>query len=438
MQGQIDQGRRDNAAYGQLERKYETLSNDMRTLQARRRPLLPALPPPTQRARRRPRVAGHPRGPELMLDCTRVHKEVHEVDAEHAQPSSEQRGAPSRRRGLQPAAVGRVPVAPPPPPPPPPPAPTPPTPTPPRAPGPSPPPHSSRAPRAGAGSGAAAPRSPRGDVRRLERSIPRRGTASSSSTRSIGAGPRTSSRSGRPSSASSRNASRRLRSQQPKLLAPFLTPLTPKPPPEPPSPIIAGSTAHPASLPSSAPRQAVSRDPNRSRAHALREELRRLSRQRLALSEELDGPQLTLQQQKDALLQRVKADNGEIADAERRVAEAQDSVRRGRGQLSQLDVDLNEANNPKTQKYQVGRVPMILVGAPRRPPKAPRPARSARAGALSARQGDVRAHRLVRPPEGGGATKQAAQKEIEALQTLRASSSTWRTLLALTRTGSRR
>ena len=159
----------------------------------------------------------------------------------------------------------------------------------------------------------------------------------------------------------------------------------------------------PPPLPSSAPRQAVSRDPNRSRAHALREELRRLSRQRLALSEELDGPQLTLQQQKDALLQRVKADNGEIADAERRVAEAQDSVRRGRGQLSQLDVDLNEANNPKTQKYQVGRVPMILVGAPRRPPKAPRPARSARAGALSARQGDVRAHRLVRPPEGGGA-----------------------------------
>ena len=76
----------------------------------------------------------------------------------------------------------------------------------------------------------------------------------------------------------------------------------------------------------------------------------------------------------------MKADNGEIADAERRVAEAQDSVRRGRGQLSQLDVDLNEANNPKTQKYQVGRVPMIRrwSATPAAEGPAPRPLRARR------------------------------------------------------------
>ena len=55
MQGQIDQGRRDNAAYGQLERKYETLSNDMRTLQARRRPA--AARPPVAHSTRSPAAA---------------------------------------------------------------------------------------------------------------------------------------------------------------------------------------------------------------------------------------------------------------------------------------------------------------------------------------------------------------------------------------------
>ena len=51
-----------------------------------------------------------------------------------------------------------------------------------------------------------------------------------------------------------------------------------------------------------------------------------------ALSEELDGPQLTLPQQKEALLQTVKADNAEIAEAERQILEIQEAVREGRGQ----------------------------------------------------------------------------------------------------------
>ena len=33
LKGQIEQGQKDNQAYGQLERKYETLTNEMRTLQ---------------------------------------------------------------------------------------------------------------------------------------------------------------------------------------------------------------------------------------------------------------------------------------------------------------------------------------------------------------------------------------------------------------------
>ena len=55
MQGQIDQGRRDNAAYGQLERKYETLTNEMRKLQGA--------------------LADY----NLLLDRSRAHREVDEV-----------------------------------------------------------------------------------------------------------------------------------------------------------------------------------------------------------------------------------------------------------------------------------------------------------------------------------------------------------------------
>ena len=52
LKGSVEQGQKDNAAYGQLERKYETLSNDMRTLQARRRPA--AARPPVAHSTRSP------------------------------------------------------------------------------------------------------------------------------------------------------------------------------------------------------------------------------------------------------------------------------------------------------------------------------------------------------------------------------------------------
>ena len=42
------------------------------------------------------------------------------------------------------------------------------------------------------------------------------------------------------------------------------------------------------------------------------------------------------------LLQKVKADNAEIAEAERHLAEMQEAVRRGRAQLSQLATDMSE------------------------------------------------------------------------------------------------
>merc|ERR1719181_240671 len=84
----------------------------------------------------------------------------------------------------------------------------------------------------------------------------------------------------------------------------------------------------------------------------IREEIGRLQRPPQLLREELDGPQLSLPQQKEMLLQKVKADNAEIAEAERQIVELQDAVRSGRGQLSQLETDLVEANDPKKQKYQ--------------------------------------------------------------------------------------
>ena len=70
-------------------------------------------------------------------------------------------------------------------------------------------------------------------------------------------------------------------------------------------------------------------DPARGRMVQLREEVARLEAQHGQLSEELNGPQLSLPQQKEMLLQKVKADNAEIAEAERQILEIQEAVRKG-------------------------------------------------------------------------------------------------------------
>jgi len=97
---------------------------------------------------------------------------------------------------------------------------------------------------------------------------------------------------------------------------------------------------------------AVTRDPMRSKAARLRDQLIQLERKQQILAEELDGPQLSESQQREMLLQKVKADNSDISEAERRVTEHQEAVRRGRAQLSQLSNEMSEANDPKAQKYQ--------------------------------------------------------------------------------------
>ena len=68
---------------------------------------------------------------------------------------------------------------------------------------------------------------------------------------------------------------------------------------------------------------AMASDKSRGRMHVITEELRRMDHARAVLSEELDGPQLSLPQQKEMLLQKVKADNAEIAEAERQISELQ-------------------------------------------------------------------------------------------------------------------
>lgn len=97
---------------------------------------------------------------------------------------------------------------------------------------------------------------------------------------------------------------------------------------------------------------AVSRDPYRAKAFRLREDLQRLERAHQVLSKELDGPQLSEEEQRKNLLQDVKNDNAAIAMHERSLAEAQEAIRAGKKQLSQLKNDMSEANDPKAQKYQ--------------------------------------------------------------------------------------
>jgi len=78
----------------------------------------------------------------------------------------------------------------------------------------------------------------------------------------------------------------------------------------------------------------------------------RLDRNQQELMQELDGPQLTPEQQREMLLQRVKADNAQIAEHEKELAAAQTAIRDGKKQLAQLKNDQAEANDPKAQKYQ--------------------------------------------------------------------------------------
>jgi len=61
---------------------------------------------------------------------------------------------------------------------------------------------------------------------------------------------------------------------------------------------------------------------------------------------------LSIPEQREMLLKRVKSDNAEIADIERRVAETQDALRKGRAQLAQLKTDASAAVDPKVQKHQ--------------------------------------------------------------------------------------
>merc|ERR1719453_84709 len=88
--------------------------------------------------------------------------------------------------------------------------------------------------------------------------------------------------------------------------------------------------------------QAISRDPSRAKAAQLKDQIVHLERKHQAMSEELDGPQLSIPEQREALLQRVKADNAEIAETERRLKEASEVVQRGRLQLAQAKSDSSE------------------------------------------------------------------------------------------------
>merc|ERR1719231_123011 len=66
----------------------------------------------------------------------------------------------------------------------------------------------------------------------------------------------------------------------------------------------------------------------------------------------MDGPQLSEEEQREMLLQRVKADNAQIADSEKLLSEAQEAIRAGKKRLANLANEMNEANDPKAKKYE--------------------------------------------------------------------------------------
>lgn len=247
LKGNIEQSTKDNNAYGQLERKYESLTNEMRTLQGK--------------------LADY----NLMLDRTRVNKEVHDINGECAQLAN---ANASERHRVDDVFNHRQAVE--------------------------------------------------GQGREVEQML----------------------------QAHSAEMARRLDSIDPSMKDAFLKMqdehrrLTVQDLPK------KQADLHFFTERCNEMEQAVQRDEHRSVMFKLKDELRRLEKQHHELTEELDGPQLSVPQQREMLLQKVKADNAEIAENEKRLAETQDAVRRGRAQLSQLANEASEANDPKAQKYQ--------------------------------------------------------------------------------------
>lgn len=97
---------------------------------------------------------------------------------------------------------------------------------------------------------------------------------------------------------------------------------------------------------------AVGRDPQRQQVQRVRDDIRKLERAQAELSEELDGPQLSVPEQREMLLAKVKEHNAEIAEADKALAAMQSELRKGRTKLAQLKEDSGAATDPKAQKQQ--------------------------------------------------------------------------------------
>lgn len=93
-------------------------------------------------------------------------------------------------------------------------------------------------------------------------------------------------------------------------------------------------------------------DPQRQQVQRIKDDIRKLEKSLAELTLELDGPTLSVPEQREMLLAKVKSDNAEIAEAEKQLAEMQDGLRKGRAKLAQLKEDAGAANDPKAQKQQ--------------------------------------------------------------------------------------
>lgn len=99
----------------------------------------------------------------------------------------------------------------------------------------------------------------------------------------------------------------------------------------------------------------LSKNPSKRKAFSLKTELQNVQekkREQEEAAKKSAAAEENIPEERERLLARVKEDNQEIAGMERKVVEVEDQIRRLRGQISQIDSDLEAHQGERNAKYE--------------------------------------------------------------------------------------
>eukprot|EP00026_Physarum_polycephalum_P003825 Phypoly_transcript_03841.p1 GENE.Phypoly_transcript_03841~~Phypoly_transcript_03841.p1 ORF type:complete len:573 (-),score=114.28 Phypoly_transcript_03841:617-2107(-) len=96
----------------------------------------------------------------------------------------------------------------------------------------------------------------------------------------------------------------------------------------------------------------MKQDPMKQKALGLYDELYKLQKKKSELDGEIQKAQVSLPDERERLLQRVKVTNNDIAILERKTNESLDLINQYKDQIAQMDRDLKESKSDKADKFR--------------------------------------------------------------------------------------